>query len=800
MFGYILNYAKNKNIFVDIFTNKNNDLGWLEFYKHKFNNFKTLDINDFCKSNTQKYKYIFVTTDDDKYIMNKDINYDNIIVINHFWKIRNPYAKRYLNCAPFKDSSLDYCYPIYPIFNTNDKQNNNIITIIGGGEVVYGSLKYNIDVINRFCVNSEEPIILNVICRGLNSTFLNGISDKIKVNIYSDLDTDKMIDILKDSNYIYVTFSICDDKNSLHSCSGSLHLAFNTLCKCIILRSTNKVLKIKNCIEYDDYNTPIYLDNVDFNELDKERQEYIEDFSNYLEKYKYYFKYDEITVDLLNDNNNNKDIYKNFYKRANCEPMLRKLVSYLWDIFIDKNIIDLGSWIGDNTIPWALKSNAIIYAIDPSVENLHNIDELAKTNKLKNVVTMNYTISDSFGQVYTNEHDLTHISCNESNGIHKLNTVTLDYLKLDNIGLIHLDVEGFEQKVLNGAKILIQTNKPVIIWENHIKTDDYNYTVNFLQAYGYKTYMINELLPGCFTDCRNFISFVDSRIDINKINNHFKDFYYNFCAYKNEDFLIQMNKTPTLIPKPNTIIPKQIIQTWEHKELGQEFQKIVDSWKNNNPTYDYKLIDKEEREQFIKSNFGLDVFNTYNSIVPGANKADLFRYCYLYIKGGVYADIDSLCIGNLDNFLLNDIDFVVPIDFNININEGKHNLACGFIASRPNHPILLDCINTIVYNVQNRVIPYSKLDFTGPGILGRSVNKYLGNEETASFVGKEGTINNIYLLKFEPSTEYVKDLNDNILFQNKNGNNKIIELYNTECAKLTNYVSWVYCPYDKLVV
>ena len=789
MFGFILNYAKKHNINVDIFTNTTNNMGWLSFYKNKFSNFIILDIENF-KLNVQKYKYIFVTTDDDAYIMNKDVSYDNIILINHFWKIRNPYGKRYLNCAPFKDSKLDFCYPNYPIFNVNDKNTQNNITIVGGGEVIYSSLKYNIDVINRFSFNNGLPIILNFICRGLSADFLKGLSDKFKLNIYSDIDTNKMMDILKDSNYIYVTFSNCNDKNSGHSCSGAIQLAFNTLCKPIILKETNQIFNINNCIEYtNENNTPIYLEPIDFNALENERNIYIKKFEDYLDKYKYYFKYDDITVNLLKDDNN-KEIYKNFYKRANCEPMLRKLMSYLWQFFIDKNIIDLGSWIGDNTIPWALKSKGIIYAIDPSVENLNNINKLVEINNLKNVVTMNYTISDRFGQVYSNEHDLTHISCNESKGVHKLDTVTLDYLNLENIGLIHLDVEGFEQKVLNGSKQMIQKYKPIIIWENHINTDDYNYTINYLNDYGYETYMINELLPGCFTDCRNFISFVDSKFDIDKINNHFKDVYFNFCAYKNKDFLIKMNQP----------IPKQIIQTWEHKELSLKFQKIVDTWKIQNPGYDYKLLDKNEREQFIKDNFDIDVLNAYNSIVPGANKADLFRYCYLYIKGGIYIDIDSLCIGKLDTFLIQDVDFIVPIDFNINLNEGQHNIACGFIASRAKHPILLYCINQIVKNITNKIIPTSKLDFTGPGILGRCVNKYLGNKETTSFIGKEGIIKHIYFLKFEPVTEYVKDLNNNILFQNKNGNLEIISLYNDECNKLSNFVSWVNCPYEKLFI
>ena len=210
-------------------------------------------------------------------------------------------------------------------------------------------------------------------------------------------------------------------------------------------------------------------------------------------------------------------------------------------------------------------------------------------------------------------------------------------------------------------------------------------------------------------------------------------------------------------------------------------------------------MDKYEREIFIKENFDENVYNTYLSIVPGANKADLFRYCYIYIYGGVYIDIDSLCIGKLNDFLLPGAEMVLVIDINGNPNEGTHNLACGFIASIPKHPVLLNCINKIVYNVENNIILPSRLDFTGPGILGRSVNQYMNNEETSSFIGKEGFQNKIYFLKFEPITEFIKDNNNNILFQNKNGNQKIVQLYNVECQKLPKYVSWTDCPNNQLI-
>jgi len=235
-----------------------------------------------------------------------------------------------------------------------------------------------------------------------------------------------------------------------------------------------------------------------------------------------------------------------------------------------------------------------------------------------------------------------------------------------------------------------------------------------------------------------------------------------------------------LLKMPRVIkIPLNLFQTWKTKNLSKVFQDIVDSWKIKNPEYNYQLFDDNDCEEFIKQNFDEKVYYAYSNLKLGAFKADLFRYCVLYIHGGVYADIDTICINKIEYFL-DGIDFATPIDFNTNIKWGKYNLFNAFIASVPRHPILLDCINRIVYNMEHKIIPSSSVDLTGPGVLGRAVNTFLKKQETSSFVNREGTIDNILLLKFELETEFIKNELGYILFQNKNGNKKIKAIYDKE--------------------
>ena len=116
---------------------------------------------------------------------------------------------------------------------------------------------------------------------------------------------------------------------------------------------------------------------------------------------------------------------------------------------------------------------------------------------------------------------------------------------------------------------------------------------------------------------------------------------------------------------------------------------------------------------FIKNNFPKKIYDAYCRILPGAYKADLWRYCILYIYGGVYVDIDSLCLSKLDIFFYKDTEFMTIVDFNrvgSEAVEGSFNLACGFIASIPKSKILENCINIIVYEVDNNIILFIVLD------------------------------------------------------------------------------------------
>ena len=229
------------------------------------------------------------------------------------------------------------------------------------------------------------------------------------------------------------------------------------------------------------------------------------------------------------------------------------------------------------------------------------------------------------------------------------------------------------------------------------------------------------------------------------------------------------------------MIPRIIYQTFKTKELTPAFQKFVDLWKDNNSGYEYRFYDDKMCDSFMKD-FDPRVWRAYRRIIPGAFKADLWRYCVLYTYGGVYADLDTLCIGKIDDFLNDTAKFVGVIDI-----RQSTLMFNAFIAAAPGSKILKGCIDQMVYYIENNTIPDDRAHFAC-GTLANEMNKFLGLPE---LTGQHGWHGNVHLLHFEEETQIVHDNHRNILFQNRYGNLEFNDLYISELNKV-NVSQWWY--------
>ena len=168
----------------------------------------------------------------------------------------------------------------------------------------------------------------------------------------------------------------------------------------------------------------------------------------------------------------------------------------------------------------------------------------------------------------------------------------------------------------------------------------------------------------------------------------------------------------------NSVIPLKIYQTWHSKELPEKMKLAVDRMKRRHPRFEHFLFDDEDCRNFIAANFDKDVLKAFDNIIPGAYKADLWRYCVLYINGGIYLDIKYNCINTFHFIELTEKEHWV---FDI----GKQNIYNALIAVKPRNEICFKCIRQIVTNVENKYYGGGILDPTGPALVAR----FVGDEE-----------------------------------------------------------------------
>jgi FkbM family methyltransferase len=207
-----------------------------------------------------------------------------------------------------------------------------------------------------------------------------------------------------------------------------------------------------------------------------------------------------------------------YVDRPHVETLLRRMVFGLirsGHLDARRSIIDIGSWIGDNTVVWAklLAGEGVVYAIDPSQANLEFGKAVAALSGVDNVKWVQAVCAERPGLEVSLCGDLEHAQFSDplGRGEQRFVTKTLDDVVPralhDTIALLHVDVEGFEKKVLLGAGAIIASSRPVIIFEQHISKEDTHAIVEFLRDMGYSVFMLNEVIPGCDLDCRNFMAF-----------------------------------------------------------------------------------------------------------------------------------------------------------------------------------------------------------------------------------------------------------------------------------------------------
>lgn len=139
-------------------------------------------------------------------------------------------------------------------------------------------------------------------------------------------------------------------------------------------------------------------------------------------------------------------------------------------------------------------------------------------------------------------------------------------------------------------------------------------------------------------------------------------------------------------------IPKLLHLTYHTKNLIPE--KVYTNLDRFVSDFTVSIYDDNEGLMFIQQYFSSLVVAKYQILI-GAHRADLLRYCLLYIRGGVYADIKTE-FTQLLSHVLQSASAREKCILLVNSKHATGTIYNGFMAAPPRQCLFLRAINFIV--------------------------------------------------------------------------------------------------------
>ena len=176
------------------------------------------------------------------------------------------------------------------------------------------------------------------------------------------------------------------------------------------------------------------------------------------------------------------------------------------------------------------------------------------------------------------------------------------------------------------------------------------------------------------------------------------------------------------------MIPKIIHQIyWDFSENQNPIPK---TWKNfsdttlkNNPDWTYRLWDEKSCFELLRDHYPwfLDTYNEYKYPIQ---KVDSVRIFILYHYGGVYLDMDYVCLKNITEYFREEKVYLL---------ESAHmGLSNAIMASPQKHPFWKNVFSELIKNKDRQIYQtyhFYILQSTGPLFITNCYKKYKKSDD-----------------------------------------------------------------------
>lgn len=154
--------------------------------------------------------------------------------------------------------------------------------------------------------------------------------------------------------------------------------------------------------------------------------------------------------------------------------------------------------------------------------------------------------------------------------------------------------------------------------------------------------------------------------------------------------------------------PVSLFQFWDN-DIPDAVAELTQGVAKVNAALDYILFDDGSATDFIRNEFGAEVVKLYGSCAIPAMRADLFRYCFLARRGGIYIDADFPAVSSLQPMVL--------ADWKGCLYQRERGLTNSMMYFREaDNPLAEKILEEALYNISNRT-SNNVWQVTGPNVL-----------------------------------------------------------------------------------
>lgn len=145
----------------------------------------------------------------------------------------------------------------------------------------------------------------------------------------------------------------------------------------------------------------------------------------------------------------------------------------------DRDIVDVGGYVGDTALLLSPLTRKQVHVFESVAGIFKLLQKTIALNQLQNVVPVQAALGSQCGPAVMNVSQSCSSFCQPTDKVSHRETVevlTLDQYVADrvlDVGLIKVDIEGFEQEFLKGAEQTIRLHKPILLLSIYHNASDF---------------------------------------------------------------------------------------------------------------------------------------------------------------------------------------------------------------------------------------------------------------------------------------------------------------------------------------